>query len=124
MRSRGRISGGPVRRAIFVASSAVFLALWGFTGVTLAMEPREQRGLTFAKTNCAGCHAVGRSGASPLKIAPPFRRLHERYPVDLLAEALAEGIVTGHPAMPAFQLDSDQIGDLIAYLKTLETDRR
>ena len=37
-----------------------------------------------------------------------------------LTEALAEGIMTGHPAMPQFKLDVAQIGDLIAYLKSLE----
>jgi mono/diheme cytochrome c family protein len=41
-------------------------------------------------------------------------------PIETLSEALAEGISTGHPTMPAFQLDPDQIGDLLAYLKTLE----
>jgi cytochrome c len=33
---------------------------------------------------------------------------------------LAEGIRTGHPTMPQFQLDSAQIVDVISYLKTLE----
>ena len=94
--------------------------LAALSGSGLALEPAEQRGKTFAKANCAQCHAVGRVGASPLKIAPPLRTLHERYPVETLAEAFAEGIQTGHPTMPQFQLDSDQIGDLIAYLKTLE----
>jgi len=57
---------------------------------------------------------------SRLKIAPPFRTLHKRYPIESLAESLAEGISTGHPTMPAFQLDPNRIGDLLAYLKTLE----
>lgn len=87
---------------------------------SVAQDPRAQRGQTFALTNCAGCHAVGRVGNSPLAIAPPFRTLHSRYPVEDLAEALAEGITTGHPSMPEFRLDAAQIGDLIAYLKTLE----
>jgi cytochrome c len=68
----------------------------------------------------ARCHAVGRAGDSPLRITPPFRTLHTRYPVENLAEALAEGITVGHPAMPEFRLDPDQIENLIAYLKTLE----
>ena len=59
-------------------------------------------------------------GASPLKIAPPFRTLHERYPVESLQESLAEGIVTGHPTMPEFRLDPGQVTDVIAYLKSLE----
>jgi len=86
----------------------------------LAMSPAEQRGKTFAVTNCAKCHSVDRATRSPLKIAPPFRTLHLHYPVEDLAEALAEGIETGHPAMPTFQLEPDQINDLLSYLKTLE----
>jgi len=59
-------------------------------------------------------------GPSPLADAPAFRELHRRYPVEDLAEAFSEGIVTGHPTMPEFQLDIAQIGDVLAYLKTLE----
>ena len=86
----------------------------------LAASPAEQRGKTFALNNCARCHSIDQVTQSPLKIAIPFRTLHLRYPVETLAEALAEGIVTGHPTMPAFQLDPDQINDLLSYLKTLE----
>ena len=74
-----------------------------------AVSPEEQRGKTFALNNCARCHAIDKVSASPLKIAPPFRTLHLRYPIETIAEALAEGIYTGHPTMPAFQLDPDQI---------------
>lgn len=77
-------------------------------------------GRALAEARCAKCHAIGPEGASPLPIAPPFRELHERYPVESLAEAFAEGIATGHPAMPPFQFEPDQIGNLIAYLKSLE----
>ena len=90
------------------------------TTPALAMSPAEQRGKTFALNNCARCHSIDRPTPSPLKIAPPFRTLHQRYPVETLAEAFAEGIVTGHPTMPEFQLDPDQIRDLLSYLKTLE----
>jgi len=37
---------------------------------------------------------------------------------------LAEGIVTGHPSMPEFRFDADQVGDFIAYLKALEAQAR
>src|SRR4051794_12013543 len=86
----------------------------------LAASPAEQRGRTFALTNCARCHSIDHVTQSPLKIAPPFRTLHLRYPIESLAEAFAEGIETGHPTMPAFQLDPDQIHDLLSYMKTLE----
>lgn len=90
------------------------------TAPALAVSPAEQRGKTFALTNCARCHSIDRVTPSPLKIAPPFRTLHERYPIETLAEALAEGIVTGHPTMPEFRLEPDQIHDLLSFLKTLE----
>ena len=86
----------------------------------LAAPTAEQRGKAFARANCARCHAIDRVSASPLKIAPPLRTLHQRYPIEALGEALAEGIYTGHADMPAFELNPDQIHDLLSYLKTLE----
>jgi mono/diheme cytochrome c family protein len=77
-------------------------------------------GQRLAKEWCAKCHAIGPFGTSPLQIAPPFRELHLRYDVEDLAESLAEGIRAGHPAMPEFRFDPDQIENFIAYLKTLE----
>jgi mono/diheme cytochrome c family protein len=90
------------------------------TTPALAMSPAEQRGRTFAINNCSRCHSVDHATASPLRIAPPFRTLHLRYPIENLGEALAEGISTGHPTMPEFVLDPDQIHDLLSYLKSLE----
>lgn len=89
-------------------------------GATFAASPSEQRGQHFAKANCARCHSIDKVTDSPLKIAPPLRTLHKRYPIESLAEAFAEGIYTGHPAMPEFQLEPDQIDDLLSFLRTLE----
>lgn len=77
-------------------------------------------GQRLAQEWCAKCHAIGIAGASPLPAAPPFRELHLRYNVEDLAESLGEGILVGHPSMPAFRFDPDQIVNFIAYLKTLE----
>ncbi|WP_426414108.1 c-type cytochrome [Bradyrhizobium ganzhouense] len=85
-----------------------------------AAAENPQQGKRLARTYCARCHAIDKVSPSPLRIAPPFRTLHERYPVEMLQEALAEGIVTGHPTMPQFSFDADQVGDFIALLKTLE----
>ena len=84
------------------------------------LSPPAQRGLVIVRTNCSRCHSIDKVSQSPLKVAPPFRTLHERYPVESLQESLAEGIVTGHPSMPEFRLDPGQVADVIAYLKSLE----
>jgi len=84
------------------------------------LSPAAQRGLTFVRANCAQCHAVDKVSPSPLSVAPPFRTLHERHPVEDLARSLAEGIRTGHPTMPEFRLDPGQVTDVVAYLNTLE----
>jgi mono/diheme cytochrome c family protein len=100
-------------------------ALFGLllTAAAAAAQPQDpavQRGLNFVRTNCARCHAIDKLSPSPLKAAPPFRTLHQRYPIDSLAEAMAEGIVTGHPSMPEFRLDPDQISDVLAFLQSLQ----
>jgi cytochrome c len=85
-----------------------------------ALSPPAQRGRVLVTNNCARCHAIDKLSPSPVKLAPPFRTLHERYPVEDLQEPLAEGIVTGHPMMPEFSFDPGQVNDIITYLKTLE----
>jgi cytochrome c len=84
-------------------------------------EPNVLAGKAFAQANCSHCHSIDKVTRSPLAIAPPFRTLHQRYPVESLEEALAEGITTGHPSMPEFRLDPGQIGDFISFLKSLES---
>ena len=92
----------------------------GPEAVAYGQSPAVQRGLVFVRTHCARCHAIDRVSPSPFSIAPPLRELHKRYPVESLEEAFAEGITTGHPSMPEFRLDPGQIGDVIAFLKSLE----
>ena len=83
-------------------------------------SPAAQRGMTFIRVHCAECHAIGKVGESPLTIAPAFRTLHLKYPVENLRRPLSEGIVANHPTMPQFRLEADQVSDVITYLETLE----
>lgn len=77
-------------------------------------------GRRLVEANCARCHATGSTGESAHPDAPPFRTLHLRYPIEDLEEALAEGISTGHPDMPEFVADPQQIGAIVAYIRTLD----
>jgi mono/diheme cytochrome c family protein len=99
---------------------AAGLCLFAVAPGAAQTDPDVQRGLVLAKTHCALCHSIDKVGPSPLSIAPPFRDLGKRYPVENLEEAFGEGILTGHPSMPEFRFEPDQITNLIAFLKSLE----
>ena len=78
-------------------------------------------GRAMAQKLCARCHAIGPVGDSPLAEAPPFRTFSSKYPIDSLAEAFAEGIVVGHPDMPEFKFEPDEIDALLAYLDSIQS---
>lgn len=103
----------------FVMTCAVAVALAATGGRAIA-GPDIEHGKKLLEVNCSRCHAVGLDDYSAHPDAPEFRKLSERYPIDSLAEALGEGIVTGHPDMPEFQATPEQIGDIIAYLKSIQ----
>jgi cytochrome c len=88
-----------------------------------AMQPAAaedlKRGEALLTRDCGSCHAVGR-GDGPDKNAPAFRTLGQRYPVESLEEALGEGFMSGHPDMPEFKFDADDVGAIIAYLKSIQ----
>ena len=113
-------NGRSVFRTVLAAIVVLSASLPQLASSQETLSPAAQRGLVFVRTNCSRCHSIDKMSKSPLKVAPPFRTLHERYPVESLQELLAEGIVTGHPSMPEFQLDPGQVADVIAYLKSLE----
>ena len=104
-----------------ISGAAAALVLVGASQALAGADPAIERGRAIVQRNCAVCHAVGTRGASPNHEAPLFRELHTRYPVEMLAEALAEGILTGHPAMPQFEFPPRQIDDIIAYLRSIQT---
>jgi cytochrome c len=79
-----------------------------------------RRGESLLTANCARCHAVGRNGASPHPDAPPFRTLSRKFKIEGLAEALAEGLSTGHPDMPEFVFEPDEVGAIIDYLQSIQ----
>jgi cytochrome c len=108
-------------RAMLIRLTALpFLIAVQVTPVADLQNPSVSRGYTLVEAACAACHAVGRFDASPLKSAPPLRDVHKRYPIEDLAEALAEGLITGHPSKPELRFDARDVADIIDYLKSLE----
>jgi mono/diheme cytochrome c family protein len=88
-----------------------------------ALAKSVARGHDLVVADCSMCHAVGPVGDSPNPLSPPFRELHKRYPVEDLAEALAEGIMVGHPQMPQFKFGQEDVADIIHYLESIQTDQ-
>jgi cytochrome c len=105
--------------AFTVVAAALLLAA-GFRPAAAADQAQLKRGEELLQRDCSRCHAVGRTGTSPHKGAPAFRTLSKRYPIESLEEALAEGIVSGHPDMPEFSFDASDVGAIIAYLKSIQ----
>jgi mono/diheme cytochrome c family protein len=110
-----------MKASLFVGASWAIVAASAFAVLPAAAADNLKQGEALLNRNCAPCHAVGRSGDSPRKDAPPFRVLGQRYPIDSLEEALGEGIMSGHPDMPEFSFKADDVGAIIAYLKSIQT---
>jgi hypothetical protein len=49
-----------------------------------------------------------------------FRTLGKRYPIEALEEALGEGIISGHPDMPEFRFERNEVRAITAYLKSIQ----
>jgi cytochrome c len=96
-------------------TGACISGAWGQSTATL-----ERRGEALVTAKCAMCHATGSIGTSPHRVAPAFRTLHQRYPIEMLEEALGEGLSSGHPEMPEFIFDPRDVAAIVAYLKSIQ----
>jgi cytochrome c len=108
-------------RCLSGALAAILLP--ALAGGALAQDESAQlqRGSDLLTTNCSRCHAIGRTGNSTHPQAPPFRTLNQRYPVDQLAEALAEGLSSGHPDMPEFRFEISDVNAVLVYLRSIQS---
>lgn len=102
------------------ALCALSLALPGLLGPLAAEKDLTARGRVLVEQNCGRCHAPGKEGDSPHAEARPFRTLSSKYPVEDLAESLAEGIVSGHPEMPIFVFEPQDVAAIIDYLESIQ----
>ena len=48
-----------------------------------------EQGRAILQADCSRCHAIGKTGFSPFKPAPPFRDVMKRYKAEDLAEGLS-----------------------------------
>ena len=119
------LCGGLLRMALatlLVANLLLVSPFWTSLPAQAA-DPEADRlavaGEAILTAQCARCHATTRSGDSPLAAAPAFRVLSRKYPLDSMAEALAEGITTGHPEMPEFIFSTEEIAAILEYIERI-----
>jgi mono/diheme cytochrome c family protein len=104
-----------------VKPSSIAAALGCLTigvGSVLAAEGAspEIDGKALLQKNCARCHSIEATGASPLKGAPPLREVYLKYPIEMLEYDLAEGFGSKHRDMPQIQFSSEQADAILDYL--------
>ncbi len=114
-------SAAPYARVGFAA--VLMLAM--FPGnAALAEGGLANLGRDLAQQLCAPCHAMGSAERSPNAIAPAFRHIEPRVDLGELVQRLQEGLVAGHPQMPVFKLTELESRALVAYLRSIQSDRR
>src|SRR5262245_35727082 len=102
-------------RAAWIHVVALLAALQASKAVAQSQAVLE-RGRSIAEQKCARCHAIGRDDERPHAIVTPFRELHTRYPIEMLVDAQASGVISGHDEMPMFELSRTDMHALLAYI--------
>ena len=104
----------PFRNLIAVLLVALPAASQAADSATL-----RSRGKALLQQHCSRCHAVGATGDSALKEAPPMRTIYRRFaPKELQAE-LREGMVSRHRDMPQIDFSDEDADAILAYLYAL-----
>lgn len=106
--------------ALAVTLALPACTLGGHSATVPELSPPVLAGEQIARDVCSACHAIGRTDVSPHPEARPFRTLSKLYPVSSLEEALAEGIMVGHPDMPPFRFEPGEVAELLDYIQSIQ----
>jgi len=98
------------------------IGVWSEAGHALDREQRHGKALLEAE--CARCHAIGKTGRSPLDEAPPFRTFGDKlYDTDF-EQRLQNGLTTIHPGMPTFRFNREDAEAAVNYLKAIQQRKK
>ena len=97
--------------------------LWSSFAHARAEEQRD--GKQMLQQLCARCHAIGKTGASPNRQAPPFRSFSETklYDSDFL-QRLQDGYSSIHRFMPTFRFNREDAEEIVRYMKSIQQPSR
>jgi cytochrome c len=103
---------------VWTAALAAALALGGCAMLHGPPVTPAARGHAVAQRECAGCHAVEATGASPRPAAPAFASLEMQHTAGLDGR-VAELARLGHYEMPPLKLSPGEARDVAAYIQSL-----
>jgi|SoiMethySBSTD1v2_1073268.scaffolds.fasta_scaffold443671_4 cytochrome c len=108
------------RGIALVTLSLIALLIFGMLDTSSVASDPKERGKALVEELCAGCHAVGRSGESPLAGAPAFRMLSRRFDMNELMDRMEQGLSSAHAEMPAFHFKRDDARAVRVYLNSIQ----
>ena len=110
-----------MKRFLLVLSTIALLC----STLAHARYAERQHGHEMLQKLCGGCHSVGKTGASPNKLAPPFRSFSETklYDSDFM-QRLQDGLTSIHRDMPTFKFNRSDASAAINYLKSIQDHRK
>jgi mono/diheme cytochrome c family protein len=107
----------------YLLASAMIALSWSIFACAQAEEQRQ--GKEILEKLCARCHAVGRTGSSPNKRAPPFRSFSETKLYDSdFKQRLETGLISIHPFMPTFRFSTEEAGEVLSYMRSIQERRK
>jgi mono/diheme cytochrome c family protein len=108
-----------MERAIPFWPIALAAAVLAMSQAQAQQIDRAKQGLIFAKQVCAQCHSVEKDAPySPNPGAPRFEDIANT--AGMTAMAISAALHTSHPTMPNVMLDSDELGNIVAYILSLQ----
>lgn len=110
-------------RAVLVFFSIAFIGLlFWLLGIsqddpyikqTLSLEGSSEQGERLFRVNCVGCHGISAKGL----LGPDLHEVSENLSQKKIINQIMQGRT---PPMPSFQMEPQQMADLLSYLNSLK----
>jgi mono/diheme cytochrome c family protein len=107
-----------MKRSLLVLSTTITLVWSAFAH---ARVEEQRQGKEMLQKLCSRCHSIGKTGASPNKLAPPFRSFSETklYDSDFM-QRLQQGLTSIHPFMPTFRFNRENAEEALRYMRSIQ----
>ena len=84
-----------------------------FVETTMNLEGSLENGVRLFRMNCAGCHGINGQGL----VGPSLQAISTRHRDTEIINQIVKGLT---PPMPRFQMEPQEMADLLAYLNSLK----